>query len=674
MNTPTLELQGLFWNIEPPKAAQSKRTPPAPVWLAPDCLPGLEEARAFNVPLMDLEELTEAQARREQLIVDCEVFPNYFLAAFCSMQTGKVWFVESKGNYLTGNDSVWLKWVLLNFETVSFNGWHFDVPILTLAVDGKSCAELQHAATMIISQNVKGWQVLRSFKVEEIKGLNHIDLFNVCPLEASLKIYGGRLHCPKIQDLPFPPDTNLSPEQIDIVRYYCVNDLSTTAFVNVALAEQIKVRRGMSEKYDLDLRSKSDAQIAEAVIKSELRKVNGFLAEAPEIQPGTSYMYHVPAFIKFQTEPMRAALEAVKRARFLISDAGGLMMPPELENLEIKFGKGVYRMGIGGLHSSEEKTAHRASEQFKLVDRDVASYYPSIILNQRLYPSHLGFDFLTVYHSLVTRRLAAKKSGNKIEADMLKITINGSFGKLGNKYSALYAPDLLIQVTITGQLALLMMIEKLELAGVEVCSANTDGIIMKYPRVMEDVVLRVVREWETETNFQTEETEYAAVFSRDVNNYIAMKPKTGKPDAVFTDHKLGFKTKGAYCERGSSGDSVLSKNPENLICIDAVLYYLRSGVPVADTIRGCRDLRRFLAVRTVKGGAVKDGVYLGRAVRWYYGANTGGEIVYASSGNKVPKSEGGKPCMQLPEAFPDDIDYSRYEKEALEILEEIAAI
>ena len=39
-----------------------------------------------------------------------------------------------------------------------------------------------------------------------------------------------------------------------------------------------------------------------------------------------------------------------------------------------------------------------------------------------------------------------------------KIQINGSFGKLGSKYSLLYAPDLLLQTTITGQLALLMLI------------------------------------------------------------------------------------------------------------------------------------------------------------------------------------------------------------------------
>ncbi|KKS65278.1 MAG: hypothetical protein UV34_C0020G0001, partial [Parcubacteria group bacterium GW2011_GWB1_42_6] len=40
----------------------------------------------------------------------------------------------------------------------------------------------------------------------------------------------------------------------------------------------------------------------------------------------------------------------------------------------------------------------------------------------------------------------------------------------------------MIQVTITGQLALLMLIERLELCGVPVISANTDGLVVECPR------------------------------------------------------------------------------------------------------------------------------------------------------------------------------------------------
>jgi hypothetical protein len=514
---------------------------------------------------------------------------------------------------------------------------------------------------MLIYQEIKHWLMLKSFKVDPLE-IDHIDLIEVCPLQASLKIYGGRLHVPKMQDLPFPHDMPLSADQIAIVRHYCINDLTTTAFVNVALSEQLSVRKEMSLKYDIDLRSKSDAQIAEAVIKAELKRLNGWTPNRPEIEPGTSYLYHVPPYINFQTEELQDALERIRASRFYVGEFGSVEMPPELNGLKIAIGKGSYRMGIGGLHSTEEQTSHVANEQFTIVDRDVTSYYPQIILNQKLYPLHLGFDFLTVYQSLVSRRIAAKRSGNKIEADMLKIVINGSFGKFGSKWSALYAPDLLIQVTITGQLSLLMLIEALELAGIEICSANTDGIVMKYPRIMQDVVDRIVKDWEIQTSFETEATEYTALYSRDVNNYIALKP----------DGKV--KTKGAYSNPwGEKGSEVFRfhKNPTNIIVIEAVTDYLTKGIPVSQTIRACRDLTKFLTVRKVNGGAVKDGVFLGKAIRWYYSTTAGGEIVYAASGNKVPKSDGTRPCLDLPDVFPADMDFARYEGEAWQILREI---
>lgn len=60
-----------------------------------------------------------------------------------------------------------------------------------------------------------------------------------------------------------------------------------------------------------------------------------------------------------------------------------------------------------------------------------------------------------------------------------KIQINGTFGKTGSPYSVLFAPTMLIQTTITGQLSLLMLIEWHEIYGIPVISANTDGVVIK---------------------------------------------------------------------------------------------------------------------------------------------------------------------------------------------------
>jgi hypothetical protein len=213
-----------------------------------------------------------------------------------------------------------------------------------------------------------------------------------------------------------------------------------------------------------------------------------------------------------------------------------------------------------------------------------------------------------------------------------------------------------------------MLIEALENIKIEVISGNTDGIVSKYSKDRHSDVRGLIKSWEVYTGYKTEETRYKAVFSRDVNNYIAVKEEGGDSDAKFYDEKIGCKTKGAFSERGSALNSILSKNPENLICIDAALNFLVNKIPVEETIKNCKDFRRFLSIRTVKGGAEKDGVYLGKVVRWYFPTKENGFISYVKTGNKVAKTEGAFPVMDLPESFPDDIDYKKYFDETIEIL------
>jgi hypothetical protein len=213
----------------------------------------------------------------------------------------------------------------------------------------------------------------------------------------------------------------------------------------------------------------------------------------------------------------------------------------------------------------------------------------------------------------------------------------------------------------------LMVIEALENASIPVISANTDGIVVACPRDRYDDMTAIFKSWEERTGLETEETEYRAIYSRDVNNYFAVK----------MDGKT--KPKGAYSERGSAHNSVLSKNPEVLICSDAAQAYVAKGIPVERTIRDCKDIRRFVSVRVVTGGGVKvwdddHTEYLGKTVRWYFAKDVPGEIVYAKTGNKVPRTDGAKPLMQLPDTLPDDIDYEWYIAFAYRILTETGAI
>lgn len=667
---------GLFWRDEPVikiKKEKVKCTPPEPIWLRDDYLPGLGEAEV----LAGVEELTDQEliwlaGKGEEMGFDIEVYRNYYLAGFKHRASGKVVFIESTPDGHLDTDK--LEWILRNFTIVGFNSTGYDLPITSIALAGLSLYDMKEASNRII-QGQEPWRdVLKSYRVKCIE-IDHMDLIEVAPLRASLKIYGGRMHTKQMQDLPFHPDINLSLDQKIITRYYCIaKDLPSTMLLRETLDEQIQLRIDMGKIYGLDLRSRSDAQIAEHVISHEVQQLNGKRVTRPKIPPGTVYRYKVPKYLEYRSPLLQWARNVVADAKFIVADHGSIDMPPEIGALKLEINGSTYTMGIGGLHSTESKVSHVQDDQYEIYDFDVTSYYPKIILNQGLYPYHMGPAFLRVYNRIVQTRVAAKQRGDKVAANSLKIVVNGSYGKLGSKWSNLYAPDLLIQVTLTGQLSLLLLIERLEMAGIHVISANTDGIVVKPHRSQVELMKNIVAQWERDTQFEMEESRYLALFSRDVNNYIAVKKKFDKTNKVWLDIPDGTKTKGAYANPWNSNDDKsmwLHKNPTNTICVEAVELLLTKGVPIVTTIRGCQDIRKFVSVRTVKGGAYKDGAFLGKSIRWYYGEGEKGTIVYAMKGSKVPRSDGARPLMDLPDQFPDDVDFAWYEKEANKILKEI---
>lgn len=610
-------------------------------------------------------------------LFDTEIYVNFFLAAFKSVKTGKVLRLEKSDRCVL--DRKKLRQVLDEYCTVGFNSIPFDIPVVSAALAGFSNKALKQIANEIIKEDAKPWEISRTYDFELIQ-CDHVDLIEIAPGQNSLKIYNGKMHGRRMQDLPVDEDAVLTHAEMDIVSDYCVNDLAATGLLMQTLREQLVLRETMSKQYGVDLRSKSDAQIAEAVIKKELKRLTGEEPKKPKLKAGATYKYRVPDFIRYETPELNAVLDNVRSADFAISASGKVLMPDVLKKAKIKIGQSIYRMGIGGLHSSEKSVAHLADESTRLVDRDVRGYYPQIILNLGLYPQHLGPIFLRVFRSSVERRNKAKDrvdelkklikrandeaallkqelKSNEDASGSLKIVNNGAFGKLGSKWSVLFAPDLMIQVTIGGQLSLLMLIEMVELAGFRVISANTDGIVIVCPNARQRRLESVIADWEKRTGFETEETEYSALYSRDVNNYIAVK----------TDGSV--KKKGAYAEPKIVASSWPS--PLNEVCSDAVVAYLTKGVPIYQTIHACTDIRRFVTIRTVKGGAVKDGKYLGKAIRWYYSTEASGEIKYRLNGNKVPRTDGAKPLMELPDTFPDDVDYDWYIREAHDILDDV---
>lgn len=635
------------------------------------------------------------------VILDTECYRNYWLAKFRNHATGNMKsFALRDGHPL---DIEGMRKVLRQYRIVTFNGNNYDMVTTALALAGKSTADLKKASDMIIKTGLKPWHIEREFGVTIPKNINHIDIIEVAPGKASLKIYAGRLHCKKMQDLPIEPDANLTMQEMEDTDEYCGNDLQNTGSLFDAVKDQIELRERMTGMYGVDLRSKSDAQIAETVIKTKIEKATGRRLEKARFDAGDVFKYRRPSWISFETKQLQDVFTLICDSLYVLSDGGKLILPKEIKDADITIGESTYRIGIGGLHSTEEAKTHYSDDDCQLVDIDVDGYYPRLITNQKLYPPHLGEEFLEVYTAILVSRLAAKKTGDKVTDATLKIVLNGSFGKFGSKYSILFAPALLIQTTLTGQLALLMLIETLEANGIPLVSANTDGIVAKCPRKKIPLFNDLVKRWEARTNLTMSRTEYKSLHSANVNNYVAVK-QTG-----------GYKAKGAYAPIS------LMKNPTNEICSEAVGKLLSEGVSIEKTIRDCKDIRKFVTVRSVTGGAmwvqgtlpetkptitemkrvvshhgwkpldkmwtksrsdakpladaykscfeVTGTSYLGKAIRWYYARNNESVMQYKLNGNKVPRSDGAKPLMELPDELPTDIDYQWYIDEAYSMLE-----
>ena len=256
--------------------------------------------------------------------------------------------------------------------------------------------------------------------------------------------------------------------------------------------------------------------------------------------------------------------------------------------------------------------------------------------------------------------LEAEASALKLLDAGNKLSLNGTFGKLWSRFSIFYAPELGMSVTIGGQLSLLMLIERLEVSGIRVVSANTDGVEMLIPWGYDGVADSILKWWENLTSLTLEGDPYLALYARDVNNYISLQ------------FDGSTKRKGVF---GKSG-LLQNKHPDCDVCADAVVAFLCSGVPLQQTIQECADIRKFVRVRGARGGATwrrEDGSteHLGRAVRWYYAVGSQDYIVDTKSLNKVAGSDGARPVMELPDHLPTDIDYRYYVSVAEQMLENI---
>lgn len=604
-----------------------------------------------NTRYINADKLTRAEALAlmgKPIAFDIETYRNYFLASFYEPVSDIVYFFDTEHWF----DKKKLIWFLVNLETYGFNSISFDMPICVAYCSNPDAnSEFAYAmgqAIIAAGQGMAYYEVLKDYGLKfgwmDAYKKNHYDLKGPSFGQHSLKYYAAVLGIEELQDLPFHHDTCLTGEQKKIVLKYCAKDCFNTYRLHDALAGPMEIRAEFGMRYGLDLRSLQDAKVAEMLLVQDYTLRKGKPPEKPKLVAFQEITYNVPDYINFKTAPLQSLADELEGMKFRVID--GKIGLGAMEGRVINIDGYTYKMGIGGLHSQERKVTHIATDTCHLIDCDVGSYYPSLILRNGNFPRALGREFLATYGGFIKMRLEAKANKDKLMANGFKIPLNATFGKLGEQFGYLFAPELLVGVTLTGQLGLLMLIEALVVAGFEVISANTDGVVSKVPDDKLALYREILADWEKTTDFILEETHYSAIYSRDVNSYIA-----------FYTGDEGYKAKGAYSEYGLT--SLQAKVPNCQIVKDAVVAYLKDGTPVDHTIRNCKDFLQFTRAKNVKTGGYFNNERIGKVVRYYYSDTSDTGFVNAL-GHKVPEAWNTRPVMDLPDFIPKDISYSTY--------------
>lgn len=204
---------------------------------------------------------------------------------------------------------------------------------------------------------------------------------------------------------------------------------------------------------------------------------------------------------------------------------------------------------------------------------------------------------------------------------VLKIVINSIYGKFGFEYGNLYDRRAVLEVTINGQLMLLMLCERLELSGFKIISANTDGLMVKVYDKYKSKYDEIIDWWQDITRMKMDSDIVHCLIARDVNNYIAQ---------FRTKKGLKLEYKGALNPLMYAVD--LQKGYDMPIVASVVSDYFLKNVPVMESLRKATNIldfcktqnvgRQFHVEQTYISGREVQRIVCQRYVRFYV-SNTG---------------------------------------------------
>lgn len=430
-------------------------------------------------------------------------------------------------------------------------------------------------------------------------------------------------------------DRYVIPEWCDSIMHYNTNDVFIVCEIVRLYIDEIRLRYNISNVYGVDVLSSSRSNIADKLFIKFYSEFSG-LAESQwrgrkTERTAMSFKRVIFPFIQFKTQECQDLLSEMKKV--IVYSIGKKALKdiapkyPDFKYLktntdsgwfEIKINNLVYTIATGGLHSqdiprelkskikyidntstgdltqSDDIWSAITDDSFIYVHWDIASFYPSIMDVYKIAPEHMNQSiFVKLIHWLKETRVQAKHSKEDyidgipkdLLAQVLKIVINSIYGKLGFEKGDLCDRIAVLKVTINGQLMILMLCEELELNGIEVMSANTDGIVIKLHKRNKEKFEEIAANWKKITGLEADSEEYKCYINRDINNYVIEE----------LNGKVSYK--GALNPTMYAVD--LQKGYDEPVVAQAVVNYFLKGKPILESLYECTNILDFCKTQNV---------------------------------------------------------------------------
>lgn len=534
-------------------------------------------------------------------VYDIEVFQNIFHCSVKNTETNDIYkfeiserknqlrelvkFFKQVDKYITWGDYYTTNInIPANVIFCGYNNLHYDNPIINYIIEYEDKL-MQYNIPTICSSIFNLSKTITTSSEDNIDAWKHwkyqiwFDTFDILTMLYSNKLRVGlkeiqvTMQYPNVQEFVCDWTKQLPLEDFDSMIDYNINDIESTSELLNRCKKDVDLRIAIEDEYGVRVLSKDGVNIGMKILTQKYLEKTGLTWQ--DIKDLRSPMSVIPLkdvilpFIKYDSPILQRILEDMKNQ----------IVSPGRKGYENKFvfNNLRYSVGVGGIHSVNSPEIIIPRDDEMLIDIDVASLYPSMLIEYEFYPKHLGKEFLEVYKQIKDERIEAKHNGDKVKNETLKLALNGLSGNLQNEHNFCYSPFAVMQIRINGQLLLLMLAEKLTQIGCRIVQANTDGLFVLLKKDAYSKVNSICREWEQLTKLTLEEDRFKAMYQYAINDYFA----------ITEDNKV--KEKGMFITAVKLGKGLTPK-----IIPKAVISFFKDGIPVEDTIKNCTDIRDFL--------------------------------------------------------------------------------